>query len=89
VSSRGSLRAARLPVALSAGRAGPGTNILVVGGHGLPVKALTGYGRPWIHFSAREVNKLKKPTVILIIFAIRKIIQFKLLIESSAGNYIK
>jgi hypothetical protein len=68
-----------LPVALPAGWAGPGGNILVAGGHGPPDKSLTGRSRPWI-FSARETEKYINPTKILIIFAIWKIIQFELLI---------
>jgi hypothetical protein len=79
---------ARLPVALSAGQTGPGGNILVAGGHGPPDKSITGRSGPWIKFSAREAEKYRNPTEILILFAIWKIIQFKLLIGSSAGNYI-
>jgi hypothetical protein len=80
---------AHLPVALSAGRAGPGGNFLVAGGHGQPDKSLTGRSRPWIKFSAHEAEKYINPTKVLIIFAIWNIIQFKLLIGRSAGNYIK
>jgi hypothetical protein len=76
------------PVARSPAR-GPGGNILVAGGHGPPDKSITGRSRPWIKFSAREAEKYINPTQILIIFAIRKIIQFKSLIGRSAGNYIK
>ncbi len=68
------------PVARSPGR-GPGGNILVAGGHGPPDKSLTGRSRPWIKCSAREVEKYINPTKILIIFAIWKIIQFKLSID--------
>jgi hypothetical protein len=78
-----------LPVALTAGRAGPGGNILVAGGHGPPDKSLTGRSRPWIKVSAREAEKYIKLTKILITFAIWKIIQFELLIGRSAGNCIK
>ncbi len=78
-----------MPVALPAGRAGPGGNILVAGGHGPPDKSLSGRSRPWIKFSAREPEKYINFTKILIIFAIWKIIQFELLIGRSAGNYIK
>jgi hypothetical protein len=74
---------------VSSPRAGPGGNILVAGGHGPPDKILTGRSRPWIKFSAFEAEKYINPTKILIIFAIWKIIQFELLIERSAGNYIK
>jgi hypothetical protein len=69
-----------LPVALPAGQAGPGGNNLVAGGHGPPDKNLKGLSRPWIQFSACEAEKYINPTKILIIFAIWKIIQFKLLI---------
>ncbi len=78
-----------MPVALSAGRAGPGGNILVAGGHGPPEKSRTGRSRPWIQISARETEKYINPTKILIIFAIWKIIQFELLIGRSAGSCFK
>jgi hypothetical protein len=78
-----------LPVALSAGRAGPGANILFAGRHGPPDKSLTGRSRPWIKFSAREAEIYINLTKIFTIFAIWKIIQFELLIGKSAGNYIK
>jgi hypothetical protein len=65
---------------------GPGGNILVAGGNGPPDKNLTGCCRPWIKFSACEAKKYKNPTEILIFLVIWKIIQFKLLIGSSAGN---
>jgi hypothetical protein len=69
-----------LPVALAASRAEIFTR---------PDKSHMGRSRPWIKFSARETEKHKNPNKILIIFDIWKIIQFKLLIGSSAENYIK
>jgi hypothetical protein len=75
------------PVDRSAAR-GPGRNILAAGEYGPPDKSLTGRDGPWIRFSAHEAQKYKNPTEILIIFAVWKIIQFKLLIGSSGGNYI-
>ncbi len=53
------------------------------------LRAGTGRNRSWIKFSARDAEQYKNPSKILIIFAIWKIIQLKLLIGSSGGNYIK
>ncbi len=74
---------------MSSPRAVTGGNILVAGVHEPPDKSTTGRSRPWIKFSAREAEKYINPTQILIIFAIWKVILFKLLIGRSAGNYIQ
>ncbi len=44
---------------------------------------------PWIKFSAREAKKIQKSYGKPHYFCLQKIIELKLLIGSSAGNYIK